>query len=494
MRIGIGGITHESLGSSPLMTRLQDFRVLRGQQIVDEPGYGLADVARRLEIELVPLLSATHVAPSGTVDEAAYLELRSELLERLRSAGRLDGICLLLHGAMLVENIWSGDTDQVREMRAVVGNAMPIAARLDLHANLNDEFANKTDIWTGFRTAPHRDMRETLERALTLLVSSIRSGDRPRAAFVRVPLLLQGEKATTDVEPMRSLMAMAREIEREPGILNAEVFVGFGWADSPHAGSSVAVIARDATYLAVARRHALRLAQAMWDRRHEFTFDQEVAESVDAAIDLALNASQSCVFVTDSGDNPTAGTPGDSTYFLSRLLERQVPDAILASIPDAEATRVCFEAGEGATVAVSLGGKWDRLVTGPLELKRHGRASARWRSDGGRFADGDAAGRGRAHHCHWHEKGHRLAGQLPRRRAGRPCAQACGGQAGLPDAGTARRGAARDPGAEPGLRRHAARAPAVPLRDASDLPAGPRLCLAGQCFNSQRRRHRSLTR
>jgi microcystin degradation protein MlrC len=368
MRIGIGGITHESLGSSPLVTRMQDFRVLRGQQILDEPAYGLAEVARRLEIELVPLLSATHVAPSGTVEEAAYLELRSELLERLRNAGQLDGICLLLHGAMLVENIRSGDADQVREVRAALGNAMPIAARLDLHANLNDEFANTTDIWTGFRTAPHRDMRETLERALTLLVSSIRSGDRPRAAFVRVPLLLQGEKATTDVEPMRSLMAMAREVEREPGILNAEVFVGFGWADSPHANSSVAVIARDASYLPDARRHALRLAQSMWDRRDEFTFDQEVVESVDTAIDLALNATQSSVFVTDSGDNPTAGTPGDSTYFLSRLLERQVPDAILASIPDAEATRVCFEAGQGATVAVSLGGKWDKLRTGPLEL------------------------------------------------------------------------------------------------------------------------------
>ena len=163
-------------------------------------------------------------------------------------------------------------------------------------------------------------------------------------------------------------MAMAREIEQQPGILNAEVFVGFGWADSPNAGSSVAVIARDAAHLPDARRYALQLAQAMWDRRDEFTFDQEVAESVDAAIDLGLSASQSSVFLTDSGDNPTAGTPGDSTYFLSRLLERQVPDAVLASIPDAEATRVCFAAGEGAAATVNLGGKWDSLRTGPLEL------------------------------------------------------------------------------------------------------------------------------
>ena len=60
---------------------------------------------------------------------------------------------------MLVENIWSGDTDLVREVRALVGNETPISVRLDLHANLNEEFANKADIWTGFRTAPHRDAR-----------------------------------------------------------------------------------------------------------------------------------------------------------------------------------------------------------------------------------------------------------------------------------------------------------------------------------------------
>jgi microcystin degradation protein MlrC len=368
MRIAIGGITNEALGSSPLMTRMQDFRILRGQEIVNAPACGLAETARRLDIELVPLISATHIAPSGTVEEAAYLELRGELLDGLRNAGHLDGICLLLHGAMLVENIWSGETDMVREVRAVVGTEIPIAVRLDLHANLNEEFANKADIWTGYRTAPHRDARETLDRALALLASVIREGWRPRPAFVRVPLLLQGEKATTDVEPMRSHMAAAREIEKQPGILNAEVFVGFGWADSPHASSSVAVTAKDAAHLPDARRYALQLAQAMWDRREELTFDQEVAESVDAAIDLGLSATESSVFITDSGDNPTAGTPGDSTYFLSRLLERQVPDAILASIPDAEATRVCFEAGEGATVTVSLGGKWDSLRTGPLEL------------------------------------------------------------------------------------------------------------------------------
>jgi microcystin degradation protein MlrC len=250
----------------------------------------------------------------------------------------------------------------------VVGRDIPIAVRLDLHANLTEEFANKIDTWAGFRTAPHRDAQETLERALSLLVRCIRSGLRPKPVFIRVPLLLQGEKATTRIDPMKSLIAMAKEIEKQPGILNVEVLVGFGWADAPHAGANVAVIAESEEQLPKARNEARRLAQAMWDWREDFTFDQEVAPSVDEAIERALSAPESTVFVTDSGDNPTAGATGDTPYFLSRLLAKDVPDAVLASIPDEEAAQVCFEAGVGATVNLSLGGKMDTAHGDPVEV------------------------------------------------------------------------------------------------------------------------------
>jgi microcystin degradation protein MlrC len=368
MRIAIAGMTNEALGSSPILTRLQDFLVLRGDQVLRDTSHHLGELAERLQVETVPILTATHIAPGGMVEQAAYLQLRDEILDGLRAAGHLDGICLLLHGAMLVEHIGSGEADLVRAIRAVVGNNVRIAASLDLHANLSEDFASRTDIWTGFRTAPHRDAAETMQRAMRLLVETLRSGKRPKPVFIRVPLLLQGEKATTDVEPMRSLEALAREVEQEPGILNAEVFVGFGWADSPHAGSSVAVIAEDQAHLAQARQHACRIAQTMWDRRTEFDFDQEVVATVDEALGIALAAPESSVWLTDSGDNPTAGTPGDSTHFLSRMLERKLPDAVFASIPDEIAWRTCATAGVGAEVRLQLGAHWDNRHAGPLAI------------------------------------------------------------------------------------------------------------------------------
>src|SRR3989454_3970038 len=357
MRIGIAGISHEALTFSPVPQTMKDFRVLRGREVLQLKG--LAPAAEELNFEPVPILVANARCPSGVVEERTYVDLRAELLENLRRAGSLDGICLVLHGAMLVENIWSGETDQVRTVRAAVGREIPLAVRLDPHANLTEEFANKADTWACYRTAPHKDQAETLERTLRLLARCIRGRLRPRPVFIRLPLLLPGKRATTDVEPMRSLLAMAREIEAQQGILNAEVLIGFGWADAPHAGASVVVTAEGDEHLPEARRQARRLAQTMWDRRREFTFDQEVARSADEAIDAALRAKERTVFIADSGDNPTAGAPGDSTHFLSRLLAKKVSDAVVAGVPHPEAAPGCFCPGGGRPPAIQLGGEKD---------------------------------------------------------------------------------------------------------------------------------------
>jgi microcystin degradation protein MlrC len=203
---------------------------------------------------------------------------------------------------------------------------------------------------------------------MALLVQVIQEGLRPQPAFIHLPMLLQGERATTAVEPMKSLLQMAQAIEKQPGILNAEVLLGHAWSDAAHTGPSVVVIAKDESHLAHARKEAKRLAQSMWDRRGEFTFDQEVIATVDEAIETALGAPESTVFVTDSGDNPTAGAPGDNPFFLSRLLARRVPDAVFAGMPDAEVAGVCFAKGVGATVSVTLGGKLDTAYGMPVPV------------------------------------------------------------------------------------------------------------------------------
>jgi len=366
VRIAIAGLAHEALTFFPEPTRMADFDLWEGDEILGFPG--VEGLAAELDIELVSVLIAQTRSPGGCVEQATYRALRDRIVEGIVEAGGLDGICLVLHGALLVDDVTSGETDLVRAIRRQVGPDVRIAARLDLHAILTDEFVRTVDVWTGYRTAPHRDIPDTLRRAMTLLARTLRSGSRPQAAFVRLPLLLTGESATTDVEPMRSLLESSTAVGQQPGILTSEVLVGFGWSDAPHSGSSVSVIAEDSQHLPSAVHAAEELATAMWGRRAEFTIPWEVAPTIDEAIDRSLAASESTVFATDSGDNPTAGAAGDTPGFLARLIERQVPDAVFAGIPDAEVYQRALDAGVGGTLTVHLGGRIDTQHGDPVQV------------------------------------------------------------------------------------------------------------------------------
>jgi hypothetical protein len=51
-----------------------------------------------------------------------------------------------------------------------------------------------------------------------------------------------------------------------------------------------------------------------------------------------------------------------------RRLARQVPDAVVAGLCDAEAYQACADAGVGATLTLSLGGKLDTAHSPPLTV------------------------------------------------------------------------------------------------------------------------------
>ena len=150
--------------------------------------------------------------------------------------------------------------------------------------------------------------------------------------------------------------------------MDASIFIGLPWTDVYRGGMSVLVEAQDKKYLPLAEEQAKSLAGEIWDRRWDLRFDVESA-LIDDAIEIALTSEDSTVFITDSGDNVTAGAAGDGTLVLERLLEHQVPDAVLAGIYDPEAVDQCIEAGEGAEVQLSVGGKVDYVYSRPLAIR-----------------------------------------------------------------------------------------------------------------------------
>jgi microcystin degradation protein MlrC len=148
-------------------------------------------------------------------------------------------------------------------------------------------------------------------------------------------------------------------------VVDASLIIGCAWTDSPYTSTAALVVgwSRDD-----AEREAAALALAMWDRRAEFGPEAETA-SVGEAVERALGARESTVFISDSGDNVTAGGAGDSPVFLERLVAAGARSAVVAGIADAGAVEACRLAGVGAVAEVALGGKLDATNFRPLLVR-----------------------------------------------------------------------------------------------------------------------------
>jgi microcystin degradation protein MlrC len=118
---------------------------------------------------------------------------------------------------------------------------------------------------------------------------------------------------------------------------------------------------------------AEKLAHVFWDAHQDFEFVAPTGSFAEC-LDAALASSSRPYFISDSGDNPTAGGSGDVSWGLTQLLARSEfkhssgPTVIYASVPGPEAIRTAVGAGVGATVTVTAGAEVDDIHAGPLTM------------------------------------------------------------------------------------------------------------------------------
>jgi microcystin degradation protein MlrC len=363
MRIGIAGIAIESSTFSPHRTELADFTVTRGDALLARYDWLSASWAR--DVEWVPLLHAVSL-PGGPVTAETYESLRSSIVSLAANAGGLDGVLFDIHGAMTVVGLTDAEADLAASLRSAVGPSTLISASMDLHGNVSSRLASLLDLITCYRTAPHVDVWETRERAARLLVERLRSGGRPLKAWVQIPVLLPGEKTSTRLEPGRSLYQQVSAAASRDGVLDAAMWVGYAWADEPRCRAAVVVTGDSESAICDAARS---LASAYWSARDSFSFVAP-AGPLEACLAAALASDKRPFFISDSGDNPTAGGAGDVSWTLGRLL-REVPrsvTAIYASIVDPAAVAAAFVAGPGGAVSIEVGGRIDSRPSGPVPL------------------------------------------------------------------------------------------------------------------------------
>jgi microcystin degradation protein MlrC len=365
IRILTAGLSHESDTFCPIQTEEKDFTVARGEEALK--GKEWAQFLQKAGVELIPTLHAG-ASPFGVVSRRTYEKFKGEILDGVRKAGPVDGMYLAMHGALHAEGYEDAQADLVRFLREILGEQAVIAASFDLHGNISEEFAQGLNIMTALRTAPHVDGVETQARAVRLLLEALQKRQKPVPVLVKVPILIPGEKGITGVEPLKSIYGQLPSVSQKKGLLDASIFVGMAWSDVPRASMSVTVVADGEKNRKQALSEAKRLAALLWEKRSELKFDVPT-DTIDGAIATALQAPEKTVFITDSGDNITAGAAGDNPFVLERLLAKGVRNAVVAGIVDAAAVETCERAGVGGQIKLRLGGKLDTVFGKPLEVE-----------------------------------------------------------------------------------------------------------------------------
>jgi microcystin degradation protein MlrC len=367
MRVAIATLSHETNTFTTGRTALADFETATDEAALDDFDAarslpGIVDVLRDAGVEIQPTVGAATI-PSGTVSATAFEWMRTELVDRLDPD--LDGVCLDLHGSMFVEGEPDPEGAVLRAIRDVVGSDVPVVAALDMHATITERMVECLDGVAGYRTAPHTDVVETGERAADLLLAALVEGVDLALGWERLPMLLAGEQSETEAEPMATLIERLVAADGRDGILDANYFLGFPWADSPHAGCHVLVTGRANNDGALAAT-TTDLAQAFWERRREFDFTTE-AHAPETALDVAAAETECPVVIAETGDIPGAGASEDLTDFLEALLDRDdLGQPVLAIVADAASYGACADAGEGGAVDLGLGRRID--ADGPLRV------------------------------------------------------------------------------------------------------------------------------
>lgn len=371
-RILLAGLFHETHTFLPERTRWEDFEVVMDAAVLGKrgdasPTDGFLEEAERLELEVVPTLDVRAV-PSGPVEDEALERFWAEFERRARPAlaAGVDGIFLVLHGAMATPSRPDVEGEVLARIRALPGaGVLPLFGVLDLHANVTARMCGLANGLVTYRENPHTDAKQAAQRATALLGRCLREGRTPRMAWCRPPIVWAPPGTGTSADPMFSLKQWAHKLEAlQPEVWAANVAAGFSFADTAETGVTLSVVV-DAPPARV-RRQLEDGARLAWSLRER---GRVVYPSVhDVLAEARPGGAAGPVLLVEPADNIGAGAPGDGTGVLRALLERGGERALVA-INDPGAVAALADVAPGGRRRIAIGGRGWSTDEGPVELE-----------------------------------------------------------------------------------------------------------------------------
>jgi microcystin degradation protein MlrC len=382
-RIAIGGFQHETNTFAPTRASYQAFEegggwpgvqygapLFAAVEGTNIPAAGAIGALRAMGHELVGTAWAA-ASPSAQVTDDAFERVMKEMILKIKAALPLDGVYLDLHGAMVTESYDDGEGEILRRVREAVGPRVPVVASLDLHANVTDAMMQHADAMVAYRTYPHVDMAETGARAARLLDQILRAGKRPAGSWLQLDYLTGISSQCSFIEPCKSIYEELARLETKYNAV-LSFAPGFAMADFADCGMSVLGFSFEEknTHQAVEQ-----LRRTVADAEKDFALElYSPGDAVRRARERGKPGAP--VVLADTQDNPGAGGNGDTTGLLRELISQNSKDAVLGLLIDPASAQRAHEAGQGSTLAFSLGGKsnvkGDEPFSGEFTVERLG--------------------------------------------------------------------------------------------------------------------------
>lgn len=347
MKIIVASYQCESNSLAGYHPQKSDFEYFVGEDIFKK--LAVKDIFTDEGFEVIPSIYAVAL-PSGTVEKSINEYYTEQIFDTVKAHPDADGVYIFFHGSMEVDGIGSGELYVLKEIRKLLlkKDAL-VSISLDAHANITDELCDYADIISGFKTVPHVDQVECQHRAARALCYCLKNKIKPHAYMQRVPFLLKNDTLQTAYEPLRSLIGETVALEGESDVLTANLFLGHCWIDAKNTSASTVVCA-----LTQGRAESIAkdLALKLWNTRTDYKFLIE-AESPEECVERAILGKEKRIFITDSGDNTTAGAEGYTTGILELFLKKSPKKKVcVAGITDYETVNSLWSYADGETVTV----------------------------------------------------------------------------------------------------------------------------------------------
>ncbi len=366
MKVAVTGYAHESNARATTQYRRDAHEVHRS------PGGLAASWEARALIEtltaagvIVCELPTLEFPAGGPVDDRDLVSFTEEVIAALSTAGRVDGVAVLGHGAGMTVQGEDADGYFLQSLRAAIGRDAPLVAVLDFHANLSPAMVEAATALVGYRTNPHVDIEERCREAGSLLLAAL-GGESFTMYSHSLPLVVSqiGQRTDSD-QPMGHIMEVVESF-LEPPIRSVSLFGGFSLADSPHAGLAILVVTTSGSEGDLAAHQVLETASDLaWSRRHQF---QTAATSLADAMEL-LRTNSKRWLLADVSDNPGGGAPATSTELLREVVASNRQNVQMGLQCDASVVDAAWRAGDGAEIVVTFNeGSLDALAQ-PLTLR-----------------------------------------------------------------------------------------------------------------------------